>query len=56
MPDEKKKKGRVVVGDESSRRVDGSGAAPDIGVSLNDQFPPDPPLYVRLMSVKRRGC
>ena len=45
MPDEKKKKSRVVVvGGESSRRVEGSGAAPDVGVSLNDQFPPDPPI------------
>ena len=56
MPDEekkkKKKKVRVVVGDESSRHVDGSGAAPDIGVPLNDQFPPDPPPLSR---VKRRG-
>ena len=43
MSDEKKKKkSRVVVGGESSRRVEGSGAAPDIGVSPDDQFPPDP--------------
>ena len=44
MSDEKKKKNksRVVVGGKSSRRVEGSGAAPDIGVSLADQFPPDP--------------
>ena len=44
MPDEKKKKSRVVVGGESSRRVEGSEAAPDVGVSLNDQLPPDPPI------------
>ena len=44
MPYEKKKNSRVVVGGESSRRVEGSGAAPDVGVSLNDQFPPDPPI------------
>ena len=45
MSDEKKnKKSRVVVGGESSRRVEGSGAAPDIGVSLDDQFPPGPPI------------
>ena len=55
MPDEKKKKSRVVLGGESSRRVDGSGAAPDVGVSLFDQFPLISPLYVRLLSVKRRG-
>ena len=24
--------------------MEGSGAAPDIGVSLDDQFPPDPPI------------
>ena len=44
MPDDKKKKSRVVVGDESSHRVDGSGAAPDVGVPFDDQFPPDPPI------------
>ena len=31
------------MGGESSRRVEGSGAARDIGVSLDDQLPPDPP-------------
>ena len=43
---EKKKnnKSRVVVGGESSRRVAGSGAARDVGVSPYDQFPPDPPF------------
>ena len=56
MSDEKKKKKvRVVVGGESSRHVDGSGAAPDVGRPLVDQFPRDPPLYVRLLSLKRRG-
>ena len=40
----KKKKSRVVVGGESSRRVEGSGAIPDVGVSLDDQFRPDPPI------------
>ena len=48
MPDEKEKKVRVVVGGDSSRHVDGSGAAPDVGVPLNDQFSLVPPLYVRL--------
>ena len=51
MLDEKKKKNksRVVVGGESSRHMEGSGAAPDVVVSLYDQFPPDPPLCVRLL-------
>ena len=40
----KKNKSPVVVGGEKSRRVEGSGAAPDVGVSLNDQFPPDSPI------------
>ena len=44
MPDEKKKKVRVVLGGGSSRHVDGSGAAPDVGMPLNDQFPPDLPI------------
>ena len=46
MSDENKKKNksRVVMGGESSRRVEGSGAAPDVGVSPYDQFPPDPPI------------
>ena len=43
MSDEKKKNRVVVIG-EGSCRVAGSGAAPDVGVSLNDQFPPDPPI------------
>ena len=29
---------------QSSRHVEGSGAAPDVGVSLDYQFPPDPPI------------
>ena len=32
------------MGGESSRHVDGSGAAPDVEVPLVDQFPPDPPI------------
>ena len=44
MPDEKKKKVRVVVGGESSGHVDGSLATSDVGVPLTDQFPPDPPI------------
>ena len=34
MLDERKRKVRVVAGGESSRHVDGSGAAPDVGVPL----------------------
>ena len=44
MPDEKKKKSRVVVRGEGSCHVEGSGAAPDVVVSPYDQFPPDPPI------------
>ena len=29
---------------ESSRRLESSGAAPDVSVSPFDQFPPDPPI------------
>ena len=36
-----KKKVMVVVGGESSRHVDGCGAAPDIGVLLIGHFPTD---------------
>ena len=32
------------MGGESSRHMEGSGAAPDVVVSLYDQFPPDPPI------------
>ena len=42
MPDEKKNVGGVVGGD-SSCHVDGAGAATDVGLPLNGQFPPDPP-------------
>ena len=46
MLDEKKKKNksRVVVGGESSRHMEGSGAALDVVVSLYDQCPPDSPI------------
>ena len=44
MPDGRKSRVRVVVGGESSRHVDGLGAAPDFGVPLNDQLTPDPPI------------
>ena len=52
MPDEKKRKVRVVVGRESSRRVDGSGADPDVGVSLIDQFSPDPPIVCEVVVIE----
>ena len=39
MPDEKKKKVRVVVGGESSRPVDGSGAAAVLECPLMINFP-----------------
>ena len=42
MSDEKKI--RFVVGGESSRHVDSCGAAPDVGVPLIGQFPPDPSI------------
>ena len=44
MLDEKKEKSRVVVRSEGSCHVEGSGATPDVVVSLYDQFPPDPPI------------
>ena len=44
IPDDKRKKSRVVVGGESSRRVEGSGATPDVGVSPYNQFPPGHPI------------
>ena len=47
MPDEKqqkKKKSQVVVRGEGSRRLESSGASPDVSVSPFDQFPPDPPI------------
>ena len=36
------------MGGESSRHVDDSGAAPDVGVPLNDDFPLISPLYERV--------
>ena len=54
VDDKKKKKSEVVVGDGSSRHVEGSGAAPDVVVSPYDQFPPDPPLCVKLLWVVER--
>ena len=46
MVDEKKrmKKSRVVVRGEGSCHAESSRAAPDVVVSLFDQFPPDPPI------------
>ena len=41
---QKKKKSRVVVRDESRRQLEISGAAPDVSVSPFGQFPPDPPI------------
>ena len=54
MPDEKNRKVRVVVGGESSRHVDGSWAAPEVGLPLIDPLPLISPLCMRLMLVKRR--
>ena len=34
------------MGGESSRHVEGSGTAPDVVVSLYDQFPTDPPIVL----------
>ena len=39
-----KRRRKVVVGGESSRLVESSGAAPDVSVSPFDQFSPDPPI------------
>ena len=44
MPDERKRKVRIVVEGESSRHLDGSGATPEVGVPFFDQFPPDLPI------------
>ena len=41
---QKKKKSRVIVRDESRRQLESSGATPDVSVSLFGQFPPDPPI------------
>ena len=51
MPDEKKKKGRVVVRGEGSCHVESSGAAPDVVVSPYDQFSRVPSLFVRLLEL-----
>ena len=53
MVDEKKrlKKSRVIVRGEGSRDVESCRAAPDVVVSPSGQFPPDPPLCVRLLEV-----
>ena len=40
----KKKKSRVIVGDENCRQLESSGAAPDVSMSPFGQFPPDPPI------------
>ena len=52
MSDEKKI--RFVVGGESSRHVDSCGAAPDVGVPLIGQFPPDPPMLQEAVVSERR--
>ena len=44
MPDERRKKVKVVVGGESSCNMDGSGATPDVRVPLFDHCPRDLPL------------
>ena len=54
IPDVKRKNAKVVVGGESSRHVDGSGAAPDVGVPLVDQFPLISPFHRRLFLMERR--
>ena len=56
MLDEKKKKNksRVAVRGESGRHVDGSGAAPEVGVPLIDQFPPGPPMLEEAVVGERR--
>ena len=40
----KKKKSRVIVGDESCRQLESSGAAPDVSASPVGQSSPDPPI------------
>ena len=45
-PDERKRKVGVVAGGESTRHVDGSRLAPDVGVPLIDQFSPLPDLPI----------
>ena len=44
MPNEREKKVKVVAGGESSRLVEGSVAAPVIGVSFTGQFPLNFPI------------
>ena len=44
ISDERKGRVKVVVGGESSCHVDGSGAAPDVGVPFIGQFIPDLPI------------
>ena len=41
---QKKKKSRVIVRDESRCQLESSGATPDVSVSLFGQFPPNPPI------------
>ena len=55
MPDQRKKKVKAVAAGESSRHVDGSGAAPDVGVPLIDQSFLTSSLCMSLFLVKRRG-
>ena len=45
---QKKKKSRVIVRDESCRQLESSGATPDVSVSPFGQIPP---LCVRLLEV-----
>ena len=54
---QKKKKSRVVVRDESCRQLESSGAAPDVIVSPVGQFPPDlPAVHEAVVSEEaRRG-
>ena len=44
MPEERKRKVKVVVGSESSGNVDGSAAARDVGVTVIGLFHPDLPI------------
>ena len=44
MPDEQKKKSRIVVRGEGSCHTESSRAAPNVVVSPSDQFHPDPPI------------
>ena len=55
MPDERKKKVKVVVGGESSRHVDGSGANPDVGVAFIGQYPPDFPIVQEALVGEQAG-